>query len=224
MRAMGNPIKTNDALTMYRARMQEIVHRLDVVGSLLTGRTNLLYLPPTVECVYLQFRHVLELIATASLAVNQDADSELRKEGRRKWHAGDILEAVEIVNPNFYYPRPVRLVERNDGQRVVGEDGYRGEWLDFQGDYLTREKFTTLYSASSRFLHTPNPFDRRAPNRDRKTDSNQMKQAEKWRMRIVELLTHHQFRPASEPDTKLFVCHTVGPNAEFQVTEWQQLP
>ena len=209
---------------MYRERMQEIVRRLDVVGSLLDGKSNLLYLPPTVECIYRQFRHVLELIATASLVVNQDADSELRKEGRRKWHAGDILDAIETVNPGFYYPHPVRLVEKNDGPYVVGKERYRGQWSDFKGDYLTREKFTTLYSASSRLLHTPNPFDRKAPNRNRKTDSNQMKQARKWRMRIVELLTHHQFRPVSEPDTKLFLCHTVGPNAEFHITEWEQIP
>ena len=62
-------------------------------------------LPTTVESIYLQFRHVLELIATASLSVNQVANDELRKEGRKKWHAGHILDAVETVNPGYYYPQ-----------------------------------------------------------------------------------------------------------------------
>jgi len=215
-------MKTGSKLDMYRDRMQEIVSRLDVVGALLRGDANLVYLPTTVESVYLQFRHVLELIATASLSVNQTANDELRKEGRKKWHAGHILEAVETVNPEFYYPQPVRLVAEDRDGFKVGIDHYRGEWKDFHGDYLNREKFTTLYNACSRLLHTPNPFDRRAGVRDKKTDSNQMKQAKRWRKRIIDLLTHHLFRPSGEPETKLFVCHTVGPNAQFHITEFER--
>ena len=48
-----------------------------------------------------------------------------------------------------------------------------GEGKNFNGDYLNREKITTLYNACSRFLHTPNPFDRRAIVRNKKTDSSQ---------------------------------------------------
>lgn len=214
-------MKTHTQLDMYRERMQEIVRRLDVVEVLLRGEVDLLYLPPKVECIYLQFRHVLELIATASLSVNQGANAHLSKEGRKKWHAGHILEAVETVNPEYFYPQPIRLVEANSGSFKVGVGGYRGRWDDFHGDYLSRDKFTTLYNACSRLLHTPNPLDGKSIARNRKIYSNQLKQAGRWRKRIVELLTHHKFRPAGQPQTKLFVCHTVGPDAEFQVAEFE---
>ena len=216
-------MKTKSQLDMYRDRMQEVVSRLDVVKTLLRGDANLIYPHATVESVYLQFRHVLELIATASLSVNQPANDELRKEGRKKWHAGHILEAVEIVNPEYYYPQPIRLVAEDRGGFKAGIDDYLGEWKDFHGDYLNREKFTTLYNACSRFLHTSNPFDRRAVVRDKKTDSNQMQQAKRWRKRIIELLAYHKFRPSGEPKTKLFVCHTVGPNAQFHIAEFEMM-
>ena len=219
-------MKRQSALDMYRERMQEIVLRLGYVESLFGRPDKAMYLPTLVESIYLQFRHVLELIATASLSVNQKANEELRLAGRRKWHAGDILDAVEQINPSYFYPEPIRTVEDTLPSNLpegVDPENYRGEWIDFKGDYLTREKFTTLYGASSRLLHTPNPFDRRAPTRDRKTDTNQLRQAARWHKRIVELLTHHKFRPAGEPDTKLFVCHTVGENAEFHISEWEQV-
>ena len=212
----------NERLEMYRNRMQEIVYRLDVVESLVRGNTSLLYLPTTVECVYLQFRNVLELIATASLVVNDDADDVLRTEGMRKWHAGDILEAVEMVNPDYYYPMPVRLVEKSHDGFEVGKGGYRGEWKDFKGDYLTREKFITLYNICGRLLHNPNPFDKKAIVRNEKTDQSKMQQARKWRKRIIELATHHTFRLIGEEDA-LYVCHTVGPNTEFRIQQFQRL-
>ena len=125
-------MKTKPQLDMYRDRVQEIVSRLDVVEALLRGDANLISLPATVESVYLQFRHVLELIATASLSVNQTANGELRKEGRKKWHAGHIPEAVEIVNPEYYYPQPIRLVaEDRDGFKFE-IDRYRGGGEKFQ--------------------------------------------------------------------------------------------
>ena len=172
------------------------------------------------EAIYLQFRNVLELIATASLSVNIDANKLL--EGKRKWHAGDILAAVEMVNPNYYYPRPVRLIEKNKGALQVGVEGYRGEFKDFKGDYLTREKFTTLYSVSSKMIHTPNPFDKKSIIRNAKTDSNHLQQSKKWLKRIIALVTHHKFMLAGEEDM-LYICHTVGPNANFKITPFKRM-
>ena len=130
----------------------------EVVEAFIRGDTNALYLPTTVECVYLQLRNVLELIATASLAVNDDAMKVFNEKSLRKWHAGDILAAVESVNPNYFYPMPIRLEETDKPNRKVGVDGYRGEWIDFKGDYLTREKFKTLYDICSKTIHISSPY------------------------------------------------------------------
>ena len=129
---------------MYQERMQEIMRRLEVVETLASGQGSTVYLPTTVESIYLQFRNVLELIATASLTVNPNANNLLMKQGVRKWHAGDILEAVKIINSDYYYPKPTRLVAEDAGAFLVGVEGYRGGMKDFKGDYLTREKFASL--------------------------------------------------------------------------------
>ena len=213
--------KTAKKLQLYRERMQEIVHRLDVVQALLNGDRDLVYLPTTVESIYLQFRNVLELIATASLVMN-DAETTVLNSGGRKWHAGDILNAVETVNPGYYYPTPTRLVEKDLPNVKGGFDGYRGALEDFKGDYLNREKFATLYDVCSKVIHTPNLFDKNPYIKSDKRCQQLLKQAGKWRGRIITLLTHHQFQLAGDEDT-LYVAHTVGKNAEFHITTFTKM-
>ena len=214
-------MKTQPPFEMYLERMQEIVRRLEVVEALINGKSVLHYLPPTIESIYLQFRHVLELIATASLSVNQQATEELIREGIRKWHAGDILNAIETVNPDYYYPYPLRLIKGKS--ELEGIDWYKGELKDFDGDYLTREKFATLYDKCSKILHTPNPFDRKAIKRNLQTDKNHLLQATKWHKRIIELLKHHKFRPVGQPEIKFYLCYTHGPSNEFRITEFVRM-
>ena len=193
-----------------------------MVESLIRGEQHLLYLPPTVECIYLQLRNVLELIATASLVVNESDDGSVTERCRRKWHAGDILAAVETVNPDYYYPQPTRLIAKDHSEGFkVGVDGYRGQFSDFMGDYLTRERFTTLYDICSKVVHTPNPFDNKALVRNAKSDIELFRQAPKWHRLIVNLLAHHQFK-LSDDKEMLYVCHT-DPNRNFQIASFQRM-
>ena len=137
-------------LTAYADRMKEIVRRSDVIDALLARKATALYLPTTVESIYLQFRSILELIATASLIVNDSAILRLGEKGRRKWAAGDILKAVQEINPNFYYPKPVRANKSSI-------PGIQYTHREFKGDYLTREQFDTLYDVCSKTIHVQNP-------------------------------------------------------------------
>ena len=136
------------------------------------------------ESIYLQLRSILELIATASLIVNDGAALKLNEPGKRKWAAGDILKAVEEINPNFYYPKPVRAIEAE-------RPDIQYEHQEFKGDYLTREQFNTLYDICSKTIHVQNPFDKKARAKDYK---RLLKDATKWRNRIRELLVSHEFR------------------------------
>ena len=204
---------TEKKLQLYRERMQEIVYRLDVVEAFIRGDRNALYMPTTVESIYLQFRNVLELIATASLVMNDSAMNVLQQDGWRTWHAGDILDVVEMVNPTYFYPIPTRLVERNTSNQKVGVDGYRGEFEDFKGDYLTREKFSTLYDICSKTVHIPSLFDKRPYIKSEKKCKQLLKQASGWRQRTIALVMHHRFMLAGDDDT-MFVVYT-GENAIF---------
>ena len=177
-------------LTAYADRMQEIVKRTEVIDSFLTKKSNALYLPTTVESIYLQFRNILELIATASLIVNDTAQLLMNKQGVRKWHAGDILAAVYEVNPDFHYPKPIRAKESST-------PGVKYDHIDFKGDYLTRERFTTLYDICSKTIHTSNPFN---SGSTRMSYDRLLNDATKWRNRIHQLLIHHEFKLVNDDD------------------------
>ena len=178
-------------LTAYADRMKEIVRRSDVIDAFLARKATALFLPTTVESIYLQFRSILELIATASLIVNDSAALRLSERGRRKWAAGDILKAVQEINPNFYYPKPIRA----DKSSIPGIQYTHSE---FTGDYLTREQFDTLYDVCSKTIHVQNPFDRRSPVKDYE---RLLKDAIKWRRRIRDLLVRSSphFTPENSP-------------------------
>ena len=171
-------------LSAYADRMKEIVRRSNVIDAFLSRKITALYLPTTVESIYLQFRSILELIATASLIVNDSAVLKLSERGRRNWAAGDILKAVQEINPDFYYPKPIRA----DDSAIPG---IKYDHREFKGDYLTREKFDTLYDVCSKTIHVHNPFDQNVPGKDYE---RLLKDAIKWRRRIRELLIHHEFR------------------------------
>ena len=171
-------------LSAYADRMKEIVKRSNVIDAFLTRKITALYLPTTVESIYLRLRSILELIATASLIVNDSAAIKLSEKGRRNWAAGDILEAVQEINPSFCYPKPIRADDS-----VV--PGIKYNHRDFKGDYLTREKFDTLHDVCSKTIHVQNPFDQKVPAKDYE---RLLKDAVKWRRRVRELLVHHEFR------------------------------
>ena len=206
-------MNVNNRLDMYCERMQEIARRMDVVNAFLGGSRNALYLLPTVECIYLQFRNILELIATASLTMNEDAKAVLNEEGYRAWHAGDILAAVERVNPSFYYPQPVR-------PKKHPHPNIKHDLKSYRGDYLTKEKFITLYDLCSKVIHTPSPFDRKAYLKDGKKCEALLKDAEKWVERIKPLLYHHTFKLAGDEDF-MYVGHMV--KDKFHVATFQKM-
>ena len=178
-----------NSIGVYADRMQEIVKRAHVVDAIITafrsGIPQTLYLPTTVETIYLQFRFILELIATASLMVNEGAIEKLNAGRRRGWHAGDILRAVEEVNPEFFYPKPVSASEK--GSITLGGVKHNLYEHKEKRDYLTRERFTTLYDVCNKVLHARGPgeqdYSRLLDDADKK-----------WRFQIRALLLHHEYR------------------------------
>ena len=206
---LGSEMNKNERFTIYCDKMQDMVFRLQVVEALLKDEIHLIYGQPKVECVYLQFRLVLELIATASLIVNDKANARLLDDVRRKWHSGDILGAVELINPHFHYPRPLKeAAEFQGGDLVCLMEGRLVYLRDMGGDYLTRENFTTLYNQCGSILHTPNPLDGKANSRDHEDDRKLLVLADKWRKRIIKLLKSHEFRFGDDED-KFYLCYLI---------------
>ena len=198
----------------YARRMQDIVRRTTAINQIKQTATGMAWIVVT-ETVYLQLRHTLELIATALLTVNKQAISQLGEPGVRSWHALDILNAIAKVNAEFY-PVPTKDGPR-DEQGVI-------QIVEKKGDFLTREKFVTLYNACGEILHTRNPFARKPTVRlETKDDCKRLlKAANRWQNWIVRLLTHHQFKV--KDDDTLYIAHTVGEDPIFHVTEFAPLP
>ena len=107
---------TAKQLVEYADRMQEIVNRTTALRAIRQGTERLPHII-VAEIVYLQLRHILELIATALLVVNKDAVAALQEQGMRSWHALDILKAIESVNQDFY-PKAAEDGEK-DEQGVI---------------------------------------------------------------------------------------------------------
>ncbi len=193
--------------------------------------SNLLYAIPMAECAYLQFRQVLELIATASLVATETDDGSLMNSisdnHRRSWHAGDILKTIKDAYPDYYYPEPLRLDASGPAPPGLPEGAFKnyvGELVTANADYLTYERFKTLYGTANGLLHTPNPFNPRAKPKDQTACLRLLADGPKWTRRIIALLTHHTFKFVKKPDS-LYVCHTVGSasGSEFKITEFQRL-
>ena len=208
-----------ERLMMYRDCMDKIVHRMEVVKAFGQGERDAIYLHPTVECIYLQLRIVLEMIAAASFGVNKVDMEKHSIRARRKWHAGDVLEAIEIINPDYFYPKPVREVH-DPNSHMANVEGYRGELKDFEGEYLTREQFMTLYGISSSIIHSEMLQGKSC--RDVKECLKLVKQAGDWHEKIVNLLTCHYFK-LSGADDCLYLAHTVGEHKTYQVVPLQRM-
>ena len=135
----------------------------------------------------------------------------LGEPGVRSWHALDILSAIAKVN-NEFYPVPTKNGPRDEHGAI--------QIVEKRGDFLTLEKFVTLYNACGEVLHTRNPFARKPAVRveTREDCERLLKAADRWQSRIVRLLTHHTFKVKG--DDTLYIAHTVGEERVFHVTEF----
>ena len=83
-----------EQLEEYARRMQDIVRRTAAIHQIKGIDAGVPWIVVT-EIVYLQLRHILELLATALLTVNRGAVDEIGAAGIRSWHALDILRIIE---------------------------------------------------------------------------------------------------------------------------------
>ena len=90
---------------LYAQQMREIKRRIEVVDYFLLAGGHALYKPTTIESMCLQIRHILELIAFASLCANQTAYAAVHKDFASHWNADLLLRDLARVNPDFY-PAP----------------------------------------------------------------------------------------------------------------------
>ena len=163
----------------YRAVMEEIKLRRDVVSALHDKRISVMYRATHVKSMVLQVRMITELVALASLAANKSIFEEHKKKFENHWHPKAILKDVESLNPNFY-PKPIVQEPSSDTPtRIILVERETG---------MTRDELIEVHGRCGNLLHAQNPFGKGADY------DYYEKMVPKWMGQIAKLLSSHRVK------------------------------
>jgi hypothetical protein len=164
----------------YIAVMAEVKRRIAVVDSFLNGKSTALYRETGIECMILQLRMTMELIALGSLAANKELFEQQKKKFEKHWNPADILRDIEALNPHFY-PRPVQQVPAN-------EPGIKTNLVDIKSGFLTQADLIEIHGRCGNLLHANNPY-----RKGRDYDLYE-RFLPTWRKKVVSPLNSHVIR------------------------------
>ena len=180
----------NTSMAKYAALMKEVKLRVEVIQSFQSGRSGVPYLPPTIECIYLQIRKILELVAFGSLIANKQAYVQAYSNFSKTWNAELLLRDLSRINANFY-PRAIFEVPS-------AVPGVVNDFKD-RDDALTEVDFIKIYKKCGAILHAANPYGSIV-------DIDYYKShASEWVNKIVNLLNSHVIRLLDE--TRFYLVH-----------------
>ena len=172
-----------DLMQQYATQMEEVKRRMASIKKLSEIAAGHLPLAIVTECVYLQFRKILELIAMSSLVANREALEEMNRSRKKlgsQWNGDAILKLVEGINPDFY---PVPILERPFRHPSV-----KADLVEKTDGFLSRGEFSRLYNLCASLMHADNPLGS-------KTDYRVLwEEGPTWESRILELLGPHMIR------------------------------
>ena len=164
--------------------------RTEVVRAFLDGRSTTLNKQTTTESIFLQVRHILELIALSSLVAHKTEYASQRKKFRKFNNANDIVGDLRKKNPHFY-PEPTSQV-------IDPESGKVTEVVAVKNGYLTEQEFCNVLGRCGDLLHAENPFAKP------KEADRFLKVVPEWMGKIMSLLSHHQIK-LNDSDLQLWV-------------------
>lgn len=206
----GEEQETANLHVMYANCMEEIKKRTLVIDGYLKGELTARYLQTTAECVSLQLRKILELIALASMVANQPEYKKHRRNFQREWNGKRILATLEEANPEFYPVPTMQIRDRQTG-RVV-------ETKTIDSGFLTKTDYVRLYDACGSILHARNPFAGGGRDAGAFLSKTPM-----WMERIRVLLNHHQIR-LLDTDKQIWVLMQAEADGRVNVYEFQRVP
>jgi hypothetical protein len=179
----------NQQIENLRRILHEIKRREFSMSQVNAQPERLLFQATVVEYSYLQFRRILEALAFSVVIANQRAAKQVGASMSKDYHAEKLMRWIE-ARFGSGYPTPVV-------QQMDPKPGIRSNLADFQGAYLTRTDFATLYARSGDVLHGKNPL--RKPF-DYDPFANAIPE---WRMKLRNLLHNHTLRTVD--DTHMFL-------------------
>jgi len=177
---------------MYCGLMEDLKSRVALVRSFTSGVVRFGSEQFAYECVSVQLRKVLELIAFGSLCANKAKYSEAYSGFAKHWKAKALLEAIDRLHASFY-PKPM-------DPRIARPDGTRHLDPITEG-FLTQAEFVVLYDKCSEVIHTRNPFSASEPTIDF------VHSVDQWLDKIMRLLQLHLIVLAGRSEVWLGSMH-----------------
>lgn len=128
------------SLSLYASLMEEAKERLNVIYDV--AHWDKIPSKYVTEFCSLQFRMLCEIVALGSLVAHGDVgDLEIARLKADRWHAAEIMKALERLHPTFF-PRP-HTITRKDG--YVHFDTVQGA--------LSKDAMCTFYGKLGSMLH-----------------------------------------------------------------------
>jgi hypothetical protein len=179
-------------VVMYCTLMEDVKTRIGLVRRFTSAEIRVGSEQFAYECVSVQLRKVLELVAFASLCANKEKYASAYADFAKHWRAKALLQALERLHPDFY-PRPMKPpFTKPDGTKHLDrvDDGF-----------LTPDEFVVLYDKCSDVIHTRNPFSALEPRIDF------VHSVDQWLSRIAVLLQLHLMTLAGSSEVWLVSMH-----------------
>jgi len=146
----GTSLARQDSqLSLYGNIMFELRRRVEWIGHVLAGRTELEAHLAQEFCL-LQLRFACELLALACLVAHGDIEETRTPKYRKQWHAAAILDGLERLNAAFF-PVPVRqerALLQVEGAHVEG-----WHFAEVEEPFLKKPDITRLYGQLGEALH-----------------------------------------------------------------------
>jgi hypothetical protein len=166
-----------EAAGSYLPLMHELATRIELVASALDGRLGL-SIPYAREYVYLQFRHICELIALGCLRLHGDLPEAQSSSAQKEWHAEKIMRLLQRRHPHCF-PQSVIREKTETGWTIRA---------NAKPNALTFEEFRRLYALCGESLHrgTIRSIQSSAP-----LDDSDLQALIRWQVKIVDLMNVH---------------------------------
>jgi hypothetical protein len=177
MTATYKPFSPKEAVGRYLPLMHELATRIELVARTCNGNLGL-SLPFAREYVYLQFRHICELIALGCLELHGDLPQAQTNAAKKEWNAEKLMRLLQRNHPHCF-PQCVER-EKIDGGESIKANG--------KPNALTFDEFKKLYNECGEVLHRGTI---RSIHTSRSLNQDDYQSLVTWQSKIVDLMNEH---------------------------------
>ncbi len=173
----SNPFAPEDAIGRYLPLMHELATRIELIARTCNGGLGLPR-PYAREFVYLQFRHICELIALGCLELHGDLPQTQTNAAKKEWNADKLMRLLQKHHAHCF----PQCVER---EQVAGGESIKA---NSKPNALTFDEFRTLYNECGEALHRGTI---RSVHLSTPLTQDDFQSLVTWQSKVVDLMGEH---------------------------------